>query len=259
MIRRDVSFTELHFHLLPGVDDGPRTMAESLELAAAAAADGSSVVIASPHVHPNMVTEPLSLPERVAELNARLREARIPLHVETGGELAHRMVGRLSDEQLEVIAHGPAGRRWVLLECPFAGLDENFSEAADELRSRGFACVLAHPERARPLPGADATLARELARGSILQVNAFSIAGRLGPEIGARAAELLRANPWAVVASDAHNPARPPALRLAVAALRADRDADPLRRIDAVPQALLHRGLPHVSSRRDVFPRAARG
>ncbi len=254
-----MGFADIHFHILAGVDDGPREMGGSLELAAAAAAEGTDVIVATPHVHEVMVTDPGELPERVAELNARLHAEGIPVHVETGGELAHHMVARLSDQQLEVIAHGPPGRRWVLLECPFAGLDESFTAAADELRSRGFACVLAHPERTRPLPTTAATLAHELARGSVLQVNAFSVAGRLGPEIRARAGALLAANPWALIASDAHNADRPPALGLGITALRRAGDVDPLRRADAVPNGLLRHGLSAGTSGSGVFPLAARG
>lgn len=254
-----MGFADIHFHILPGVDDGPPEMAASLELAAAAAAEGTGVIVATPHVHEATVTDPGELPERVAALNARLRAEGIAVHVETGGELAHPMVARLSDRQLEVIAHGPPGRRWVLLECPFAGLDEDFTAAADELRSRGFACVLAHPERARPRPTTDATLAHELAHGSVLQVNAFSIAGRLGPEIGTRAGALLAANPWAAIASDAHGPQRPPSLGLGINALRRAGDVDPLRRADAVPNGLLRHGLPTGTAVSGVFPLAARG
>ena len=145
-----MSYVELHFHLLPAVDDGPASIDESLALARAAVADGTSTIVATPHVHPQHIVAPSEIPACVRELDERLRLEHIPLRVLPGGELAHDMVGRLSGGSLETIAHGPPGRRWLLLESPFDGLDGRFTAAADELRRRGFAVLVAHPERSQP-------------------------------------------------------------------------------------------------------------
>jgi len=47
-----MSYTELHFHLLPGIDDGPSSIEQSVELAAAAASEGTGTIVTTPHVHP---------------------------------------------------------------------------------------------------------------------------------------------------------------------------------------------------------------
>jgi hypothetical protein len=60
------------------------------------------------------------------------------------------MAGRLTQNELESISQGPPGRRWLLLEAPFAGMYEGYTAAADEPRERGFAVVVGHPERAAP-------------------------------------------------------------------------------------------------------------
>ena len=62
--------TELHFHLLPGIDDGPRDDREAIELARLAVADGTRRVVATPHVRLLDLDE---LPMRTAQLRARLR------------------------------------------------------------------------------------------------------------------------------------------------------------------------------------------
>jgi protein-tyrosine phosphatase len=103
---------DLHFHLLPGVDDGPGDMAASLELARAAVADGTTTVVATPHVRPPFVCDVSELRERVAELRAALDAAGLELEVRRGGEVHHRMVGRLDQAELDSIAHGPPGSRW---------------------------------------------------------------------------------------------------------------------------------------------------
>jgi protein-tyrosine phosphatase len=239
-----MSYAELHFHLLPGIDDGPSSLEESVELAAAAAAQGTGTIVTTPHVHPEFVTDVSSLPDRVREIRAKLASRRIRVGVLCGGELDRDMVPRLTQRELRTIAQGPPGRRWLLLEAPLAGIDRTYTAAADELRERGFAVVVAHPERS--LRWSDAgweTLEHELAAGSVVQINAWSVAGLYGELVRATALWLLRTAPMAVVASDAHGGERMPALGLALDALSAARVPNPLRLLDGVPNGLLEQGL----------------
>jgi protein-tyrosine phosphatase len=239
-----MSHTEIHFHLLPGIDDGPSSIEETLELAAAAAREHTRTIITTPHVHPEFVTDVSELGERVREVVVRLAAKRIPIRVLCGGELAHDMVARLSPWELDMIAQGPPGRRWLLLEAPLAGLDHTYTEAADELRSRGFAVVVAHPERAlRWLQQGWPVLEHELAAGSALQVNAWSVAGLYGERMRAIALRLLRTAPRAAIASDAHGGARMPALSLGLDALATAGVADGQRFTDTVPYTLIEHGL----------------
>jgi protein-tyrosine phosphatase len=239
-----MNFAEIHFHLLPGIDDGPQTIEESVRLAAAAAAEGTRTVVATPHIHPNFVTDPLSLADRVREVQARLTAERIPIKVRVGGELDLEMPERLSDAQLDAVAHGPQGRRWVLLEAPLRGLDDDYTMVADELRERGFAVVVAHPERSFTRPEAAMhAVERELAAGSVLQINAWSVAGLYGERVRANAVALLRRAPRAVIASDAHNEVRMPSLRLALDALAGAGVPDAVEFVSSDPLGLLERGL----------------
>lgn len=244
-----MSYAEIHFHLLPGIDDGPATLADSVELAAAAAAEGTRTIVATPHVHPSHVVDPAILPELVREVSDAVVAEGIPVQVRCGGELAHQMVARLTDAQLDLIAHGPRDARWLLLEAALGGVDETYTEAADELRTRGFGVVMAHPERAlrSGQAGWDA-IEHELAAGSAMQVNAWSLAGYYGNRVRDDAFEILRLAPLAAVASDAHGRERTPALRLAHEALTAAGDPDPGRLMGTVPATLLVRGLPRPSA-----------
>lgn len=208
---------DLHFHLLPGVDDGPRALEESLALARAAVEDGTATVVTTPHVRADFVTDVAQLPDRVGELRDALAAEGIALRVELGGELGHRMVGRLSQSDLETIALGPPGGRWLLLESPLAGFDDDFRDAAEELRERGFGIVLAHPERT---PNGAATLREELARGTLLQVNAASLLGVNGAAAEEAARRLVTSGAAAVLASDAHGPRRMPMLTRGIEAAR---------------------------------------
>lgn len=239
-----MNYAELHFHLLPGIDDGPSSMKESVSLATAAAAEGTRTVVTTPHIHPSFVTDPWTLAARVREVQDRLAAERIPITVRCGGELDLAMPERLSDAQLEAVAHGPHGRRWVLLEAPLRGLEDDYTVVADELRERGFAVVVAHPERSFNHPeAARRAVEHELAAGSALQINAWSVAGLYGERVRANAVALLRRTPRAVVASDAHGAARMPALGLAVEALSGAGVDNPVRLMSSDPLELLERGL----------------
>lgn len=240
-----VGHTELHFHLLPGVDDGPATMEATLQLARAAATEGTRTIVATPHVQETLVTDVRSLPPRVAQVKEALRGAGIPIRVLCGGELAPSMVWRLSPEELDVIAHGPSGRRWLLLEAPLTGLDQEFCAAAAQLRGQGFAILIAHPERALPSsPAGWQIIEAELAAGSALQINAWSVAGVYGEGVREHAVRAAKAASLVALASDAHGPGRPPALRQGLAALAAAGLTEPERFASYNPMVLLERGLP---------------
>jgi protein-tyrosine phosphatase len=235
---------DLHCHLLPGVDDGPTTMEESLDYARRAAEVGTDVVVATPHVEQVEVDD---LPDRVAELRERLEHERIPLRVECGGELKPASVPLLGDAQLDTIAHGPSGARWVLLEVPFAGFADDLHAAAAELRQRGYAVVLAHPERAADFGSGQALrrLRHELDRGAAIQMNAGPLEGLESATRAEAARKLLRLGLATAIATDAHPPTRPYTLRLARDGIVAAGGgaAEVRRLIDDGPRELLARGL----------------
>lgn len=228
---------ELHFHLLPGVDDGPRTLDESLMLARMALEDGTAFVVCTPHVE---CVDVGSLPDRVHEVQRALREAGVALQIAAGGEI--RAGTQQSDRDLEILAHGPPGRRWVLLEAPLEpDMLASFHEHADELEARGYGLLVGHPERCAPLLDPAGGLDRRLRRGAKLQVNASSLTGAHGLTARSAGFGLLARGMVAVVASDAHGSHRPPLLRPAARLLSARAaSADALTMHE--PRRLLSRG-----------------
>jgi protein-tyrosine phosphatase len=239
-----VGFVDLHCHLLPGVDDGPDSLDETVAYAAAAAAAGTTTIVATPHVE---VVDLAELPDRVQEVRDALRDAGVALHVEVGGELKPQSIGDLDGDDLEVIAHGPPGARWLLYEVPFDGAGDEFVAGARELRARGFGLLLAHPERSRGMVdgGGLAVIERLVADGAAVAANTGPLVGREGTERRRAAEHLLNRCVPTVLATDAHAPSRPYTLAMAVeAAERVTGRADRARRlaVDA-PARLLADGL----------------
>jgi protein-tyrosine phosphatase len=154
-------------------------------------------------------------------------------------------VAALSQEELETIAHGPPGRRWLLLEVPFRGLDEDLIAGADELRRRGFDVLLAHPERASGFRASIPLLDEQVRRGARIQMNVGPLTGAESPVREDAARRLLRTGLVTALATDAHPPGRPYTLRqgrqLAEAAgVSAGQAA---RLVDDAPRAFLAQGL----------------
>lgn len=233
---------DLHCHLLPGVDDGPSTLEESLDYARAVARAGTERIVATPHVERVEVSD---LPERVRELREALDAEGIDLDVECGGELKAFSIPALSQRELDVIAQGPPGRRWILLEVPFRGLGGDLLEGAEELRRRGFSTLLAHPERASGFRQSIPVLREQVERGARVQMNIGPLTGAESPERADAARRLLRTGLPAALATDAHPPDRPYTLtqgrELAVESGVPEHEADAL--VDEGPRALLEQGL----------------
>ena len=197
----------MHCHLLPGVDDGPRTLDEAVAYARAAVAAGTGTIVATPHVEQVDVAQ---LPERVDELRAALAAESIDLRVEVGGELKPESVPALSPAELEILAHGPPGARWLLYEVPFKGVDEAFLDGARELRERGYGLLLAHPERSRGLLVDGLGLLDPLvAAGALFEVNVGPLTGQESAARTEAAHHLVIRGCAHVVATDAHPPRRP--------------------------------------------------
>lgn len=209
-------FVDLHCHVLPGVDDGAADLADSLAMAAQAAADGIAVICATPHIRADHDVIIGELPARVAALNAALVAQRIPVRVVTGGELAAPRAAGLTDAELRAVSLGGSGR-WILLEPGAGPMGAALDAAVDALHERGVRCVIAHPERHA---GADAAerLAGLVARGALVQVTAALLVGHgAAPTILDWAAQGL----VHLVASDAHSAhvGRPAALSAGLEAL----------------------------------------
>lgn len=238
-----VQRTELHYHLLPDVDDGPADMAEAIELARTAVADGTSVVTVTPHVRDLLRRGILDeVPARTEAVAAALARAGVPLRVLPGAELAHDDVPRIADRELEAIAQGPPGARWVLLEAPLFGDDvEGFLAATAEVRARGFGTLIGHPERCAPLMESPEAVAAERRAGAWLQVNGSSLTGRHGARARQWGIDLLRTGAAHVIASDAHRPSRPSVLSAALEALGGIPHAEAF--VSSNPRALLRHGI----------------
>lgn len=227
---------DLHSHILPAVDDGPRTLEEAVAIARAAVADGIVAIAATPHVRDDYPTSPARMRAGVAELREALAHESIPLELHPGGELALDRLDRLPHEDRRDF--GLAGGRYLLLEFPYSGWPLDLPTRILELLAAGFVPVLAHPERNPEVIAAPERLESVISAGALVQVTAASLDGRLGRRAQRCGLELVRRGLAHLVASDAHAPSvRGVGLAAAAAAIG---DAEVARRLTVdVPAAIV--------------------
>ena len=197
---------DLHSHILPGVDDGARTLDESVEIARAAVADGIEIIAATPPVRDHHPTTSGSMERLVAELRSALAAAAVPLDVRPGGELALDHVRPLSIEELRrfALAGNPG---YLLVEMPFYGWPLDFGDELFRLQAAGITPVLGHPERNSDVQADPVRLRRLVEAGALVQLTAASLDGRLGRRARETAFRLVKLELAHMVASDAHTAA----------------------------------------------------
>jgi protein-tyrosine phosphatase len=203
---------DLHCHVLPGIDDGPATLEESIAMCRAAQRGGTRTVVATPHVnwdYPH-VTAAL-IHDKVAVVNDALRVAGIDLTVRTGAEVALSRAGELSDDELTLLALG--GGPYLMLELPWTSAASGAINALRAFARRGHGIVLAHPERS-PALQRDAGLVRDLVESGVLCcLDAGSLTERADRPARLAAWRMLADGLAHVIASDAHDAvSRPPEL-----------------------------------------------
>jgi protein-tyrosine phosphatase len=212
---------DLHSHLLPGIDDGARDLEHALELARAAAEQGTRVLAATPHLRADFPdVRPEELTTRCEEMRAAIDDARIELEVVQGGEAGLMWAVNAGDDELRAGSYGGRGRD-LLVETPYGPLNDMFEQLLFTLPGRGYRLLLAHPENNPTFQRSPERLHELVDRGVLLQVTARSLI-RAERKKGPRplAESLVRDGYAHVLASDAHSgrQLRPPALGAGAAA-----------------------------------------
>jgi protein-tyrosine phosphatase len=195
---------DLHSHILRGIDDGARSLEDSLEIARAAVLDGIVVIAGTPHVRDDWPTDAGVMEYRVAELTAELDQAGIPLQVRRGGEIAVDWLDRLSFDELRRFGLG-GNPRYLLVETPYYGWPLALADRLFSLRDSGITPVLAHPERSAEVQGDPERLSHLVQGGVLVQVTAASLDGRIGKGPQQTARRLIEMGLVHLLASDAHS------------------------------------------------------
>ena len=210
-------FTDLHSHLVPGVDDGARTLDEARDGIRRLIALGVRRMVTTPHLDGSLTRDRGSLEARLTEVDGawtsfqQMVEAEFPdLELHRG----HEVMMDIPDPDLSDPRIRLAGTSFVLVEWPGLGVPPSTLPVIDMLVGSGVRPIIAHPERYRGLARGMALPGEWRARGALLQVNYGSLVGMYGDSPRKRAVTLLERG-WAdLMASDFHGRAHlSPSLR----------------------------------------------
>ena len=211
---------DIHSHILPGIDDGPDSMEESIAMARMAEKEGIKSIIATPHSGAGEYrTNPPQVRKAVSELNERLELEGVAIQIFPGMEIrvTPRVVDLLLARDLLTLNETP----YVLLELHPLQVLAGMENLLHSLIEKGFCPILAHPEKNNAIQGDPTRFIDMFCRlplGSFLiQITADSLAGDSDLTSLSTAQFLLKSRAVHFIASDAHSvAARPPRLKDAV-------------------------------------------
>ncbi len=197
--------TDIHSHFIPGIDDGPAAMTESLELLQHMSSKGFSRLITTPHISADYYP---NTPDKIRKGLEQLRTAaaveNIPLQLEAAAEY-------MIDEMFVEMIHRREpllffGDRYVLVEMSFVQPSPMLQQVIFELQALGYKPVLAHPERYayyHRMTAEEFALLKE--SGCLFQLNAIALSGYYGKDVNICASKMLKAGLYDLVGSDIHH------------------------------------------------------
>jgi protein-tyrosine phosphatase len=207
---------DIHSHILHGIDDGAKTLEDSIAMLKMASGAGTTDLAATPHANQKYRFDPQIIRERLRELESAAGGA-VRLH--TGCDF------HLSYENIEDAIANPRKytlnqNRYLLVEFSDLLIFRNTAEIFERLQESGMAPVITHPERNGLLRQRIEEIARWVEAGAYVQVTAQSITGHFGRKAAEFSEALIARGLVHFIASDAHDLVhRPPKMDEAYSAL----------------------------------------
>jgi len=263
-----IEMIDIHSHILPGLDDGPQTMEESIRMCRIAYQDGIRTIVATPHtlngVYQNGKSTILS---KMDELNDALNNSELKLdsairNLCPSGRRAQSEIDlrilpgsdvHLCETTLQQVDQGEAvtigdGGKYIMIEFPSQAIPYQAERVLFQLLGRGLIPIISHPERNLDIGRRPGRYDEIIKMGCFGQVTAMSLTGEFGPKVRQWAEKLLKS--WLVhfIASDAHSPnGRPPILSAAVkAAAKIVGKKEAEKMVTEYPKAILEGRRPNI-------------
>ncbi|MHA7138184.1 tyrosine-protein phosphatase [Rossellomorea arthrocnemi] len=196
---------DIHSHILPGIDDGAKTIYNSIDMAKQAVSEGIHTIIATPHhrngKYDNVKSDILPL---VKEVNDRFKEEGINLEVLPGQEC--RIYGEiLEDYQKGDILPLNQVSQYIFIEFPSSSVPRFTERLLYDIQVEGLMPIIVHPERNAELMERPEKLYKLVQGGAATQLTASSLVGYFGKNVQKFSQQMIQANLTHFIASDAHN------------------------------------------------------
>ncbi|MFT8917044.1 MAG: polysaccharide biosynthesis tyrosine autokinase [Oenococcus sp.] len=187
-----VPLVDIHSHLLPNIEQGPRSIDESLIAAKAAVADNIQTLVVTPYQQADKAMNKADdIQSAVLILRNSIKEAGIPINILAGQVVAltANLLAAFDRGDLLTVADS---KKYLLVELPKDQVPEITSSIILQLKTRGVTMIIAHPETNQAILNDPKHLNQLLEQGALLQVSAASINGRFGKEVAAFTFDLVR-------------------------------------------------------------------
>lgn len=194
--------TDMHSHLIPGIDDGSQSLEQSIEIIRAFKNLGYQKIITTPHIMCDYYKNtPEIILSGLEKLRAELTRLNISIEIEAAAEynLDDGLEKIIDDKQLLTFSNNH-----VLFELPFMQEPQNFQEIVFKLQTQGYKPILAHPERYSYWHKNFEKYEELKAKGILLQVNLLSLTGHYSPEVKKIAERMVDADLVDLVGTDCH-------------------------------------------------------
>ncbi len=197
---------DLHNHIIPGLDDGSKTLEMSLKMLRCAADQGITDVVNTVHFQTarldGITFEYKLVKSKIEELQNELDKEEIPIKLHMGAEVFYLPnLMELKDNPLLTFDHG----KYMLVEFPVDQVPNGCQDMFFKLKLAGVTPIIAHPERIKPIQK-DLSIVRKFIRGGcVIQVDAGSLTGSLGSSSEKAALEIVRQGCCHIIGSDAHD------------------------------------------------------
>ena len=197
-------YVDIHNHILPGIDDGAKTVDDSLALIRGFEELGISHFIATPHIMHNYYdNDAFTIGNSLDQLRNALMENNLKdVSIEAAAE-------HMIDDNFEILLAEnkvmPIRKEFLLVEMSFLQPSINFNEAIERVKSSGFFPILAHPERYAYFGTGIGKFEKLNEQGIQLQLNLLSLGNYYGKEVNKMALLLLQNKLIDYIASDVHH------------------------------------------------------
>ncbi len=203
---------DLHSHILPGIDDGARTLDIALEMAQQAVSCGISHMVCTPHIHMGYFDNSLSSIEAAfLSFSKHVKRESIPLSLSFAAEVRVNELIPIWHKKGELPFLGKFdGKNVLLLEMPHSHIPQGLDVLIKWLLRNNIQPLIAHPERNRELIAENYKFNWLQRQGCLFQATAGAFVGRFGEKVEEFAFRLLEKRAFHVVASDTHDLVRRP-------------------------------------------------
>jgi len=195
---------DIHNHIIWDVDDGAKSLEESIEMAKIAEEDGIHKIIATPHyMEDSYCAKKEEIQFKINVLNESIKKEKINIEILEGHEvfLTVDIIDKIQENEVMTLNNS----KYILIEFSLMNIPQNAEKIINNIMKQGYRPIIAHPERINSVVSNPDSIIPFIEMGCLTQITSGSILGLFGSKIKKTAEEMIVKNMAYIIASDGHN------------------------------------------------------